>query len=34
MNVSATSDSLQTLVVIGNGMVGHHCVEQLVKHHF
>ncbi len=30
MNVSATSDSLQTLVVIGNGMVGHHCVEQLV----
>jgi len=30
MNVSATSDSLQTLVVIGNGMVGHHCVEQLI----
>ncbi|HEY9271828.1 FAD-dependent oxidoreductase, partial [Achromobacter sp.] len=30
MNVAASSDSLQTLVVIGNGMVGHHCVEQLV----
>ncbi|QEK92610.1 nitrite reductase large subunit [Achromobacter insolitus] len=30
MNVAATSDSLQTLVVIGNGMVGHHCVEQLI----
>ncbi|SSW62664.1 nitrite reductase large subunit NirB [Achromobacter agilis] len=30
MNVSATSGSLQTLVVIGNGMVGHHCVEQLI----
>ena len=30
MNVSALSDQLQTLVVIGNGMVGHHCVEQLV----
>ncbi|MGN6658883.1 MAG: FAD-dependent oxidoreductase, partial [Achromobacter mucicolens] len=30
MNAAATSDSLQTLVVIGNGMVGHHCVEQLI----
>ncbi|PLC50256.1 nitrite reductase (NAD(P)H) [Pollutimonas subterranea] len=24
------SNPLQTLIVIGNGMVGHHCVEQLV----
>ena len=30
MKVAASSDSLQTLVVIGNGMVGHHCVEQLI----
>jgi nitrite reductase (NADH) large subunit len=30
MNAAATSESLQTLVVIGNGMVGHHCVEQLI----
>lgn len=30
MNVSAASDSLQTLVIVGNGMVGHHCVEQLI----
>ncbi|MGE8640891.1 MAG: FAD-dependent oxidoreductase, partial [Achromobacter sp.] len=30
MKAAATSDSLQTLVVIGNGMVGHHCVEQLI----
>ncbi|WP_343738897.1 FAD-dependent oxidoreductase, partial [Achromobacter sp.] len=30
MNAAATSDSLQTLIVIGNGMVGHHCVEQLI----
>lgn len=29
MNSELTSD-LQNLVVIGNGMVGHHCVEQLV----
>ncbi len=26
----APLDSLQTLIVIGNGMVGHHCVEQLI----
>jgi len=30
MKLAASSDSLQTLVVIGNGMVGHHCVEQLI----
>ncbi|MGE8617193.1 MAG: FAD-dependent oxidoreductase, partial [Achromobacter spanius] len=30
MKAAATPDSLQTLVVIGNGMVGHHCVEQLI----
>ena len=30
MKATATPDSLQTLVVIGNGMVGHHCVEQLI----
>ena len=28
---SATSNNRPTLVVIGNGMVGHHCVEQLVE---
>ncbi|SED54028.1 assimilatory nitrite reductase (NAD(P)H) large subunit precursor [Pseudomonas mohnii] len=27
----ATLNKLQTLVVIGNGMVGHHCVEQLIE---
>ena len=30
MKAAATPNSLQTLVVIGNGMVGHHCVEQLI----
>ncbi|MBK5010561.1 nitrite reductase large subunit [Pseudomonas sp. S60] len=30
MNSELASD-LQNLVVIGNGMVGHHCVEQLVE---
>ncbi|WP_258127903.1 nitrite reductase large subunit NirB [Achromobacter anxifer] len=30
MNASAPTDTLQDLVIIGNGMVGHHCVEQLV----
>jgi nitrite reductase (NADH) large subunit len=30
MNSIASFDSPQTLIVIGNGMVGHHCVEQLV----
>ncbi len=29
-NVAALN-TLQTLVVIGNGMVGHHCVEQLIE---
>src|SRR5450830_780904 len=28
---SATSNNRPTLLVIGNGMVGHHCVEQLVE---
>ncbi|WP_248797066.1 nitrite reductase large subunit NirB [Pseudomonas sp. MWU13-2105] len=28
---SATLNTRPTLVVIGNGMVGHHCVEQLVE---
>ncbi|MFI8479021.1 nitrite reductase large subunit NirB [Pseudomonas sp. NPDC078700] len=27
----ATLNNLQTLIVIGNGMVGHHCVEQLIE---
>lgn len=32
MNSSvATLNNLQTLIVIGNGMVGHHCVEQLIE---
>ena len=26
-----STNELQTLVIIGNGMVGHHCVEQLVE---
>ncbi len=30
MTSSSTASSLPTLIVIGNGMVGHHCVEQLV----
>ncbi len=30
MNAVTASGPLQTLIVIGNGMVGHHCVEQLV----
>ncbi|WP_429211606.1 nitrite reductase large subunit NirB [Metapseudomonas resinovorans] len=29
-NVASTPD-VQTLIVIGNGMVGHHCVEQLIE---
>ncbi|WP_462379231.1 nitrite reductase large subunit NirB [Pseudomonas sp. Marseille-QA0892] len=28
----ATPNALPTLVVVGNGMVGHHCVEQLVAY--
>ena len=32
MTQLATSNTLPTLVVVGNGMVGHHCVEQLVAH--
>ena len=30
MNSATSFNSVQTLIVIGNGMVGHHCVEQLV----
>ncbi|WP_341959504.1 nitrite reductase large subunit NirB [Pseudomonas sp. RC10] len=31
MNTTVASlDDLQTLIVVGNGMVGHHCVEQLI----
>ncbi len=30
MNAVTAAHPLQTLIVIGNGMVGHHCVEQLV----
>ena len=26
----APLNDVQTLIVIGNGMVGHHCVEQLI----
>ena len=29
-NVAALN-KVQTLIVIGNGMVGHHCVEQLIE---
>ncbi|WP_219063134.1 nitrite reductase large subunit NirB [Pseudomonas sp. UMAB-08] len=32
MNATATPIKSETLVVIGNGMVGHHCVEQLIEH--
>jgi len=31
MNSIVTSTKSETLVVIGNGMVGHHCVEQLIE---
>ena len=24
-------NSLKTLIVVGNGMVGHHCVAQLIE---
>ncbi|WP_339485426.1 nitrite reductase large subunit NirB [Pseudomonas sp. EL_65y_Pfl2_R95] len=30
-STDATLNHLQTLIVIGNGMVGHHCVEQLIE---
>ncbi|VVO34988.1 nitrite reductase large subunit NirB [Pseudomonas fluorescens] len=32
MNAIVTPIKSETLVVIGNGMVGHHCVEQLIEH--
>ncbi|WP_339843563.1 nitrite reductase large subunit NirB [uncultured Halopseudomonas sp.] len=31
MSSSKQSASKETLVIIGNGMVGHHCVEQLIE---
>src|SRR5690554_3024812 len=31
MSGNVTSIRSATLVVIGNGMVGHHCVEQLIE---
>ena len=31
MNSTDTSTDLQRLIIIGNGMVGHHCVEQLIE---
>ncbi|UAW97550.1 nitrite reductase large subunit NirB [Halopseudomonas nanhaiensis] len=31
MNSHVTSIKSETLIVIGNGMVGHHCVEQLIE---
>src|SRR5207253_6963298 len=31
MNAIVTPIKSETLVVIGNGMVGHHCVEQLIE---
>lgn len=31
MGLNNQSASKQTLVIIGNGMVGHHCVEQLIE---
>ncbi|WP_460045302.1 nitrite reductase large subunit NirB [Pseudomonas sp. S2_H01] len=30
MNTTAALHDVQTLIVVGNGMVGHHCVEQLI----
>ena len=31
MNVQVKSEPRERLIVIGNGMVGHHCVEQLIE---
>ena len=31
MNSLVTPIKRETLIVIGNGMVGHHCVEQLIE---
>ena len=31
MSTATSTTSMQTLIVIGNGMVGHHCVEQLIE---
>ncbi|TBV16132.1 nitrite reductase large subunit NirB [Stutzerimonas kirkiae] len=30
MNPATRSNDLPTLIVVGNGMVGHHCIEQLI----
>ena len=32
MNAIVTPIHSETLVIVGNGMVGHHCVEQLIAH--
>jgi len=31
MSTATSTTPMQTLIVIGNGMVGHHCVEQLIE---
>ncbi len=31
MNSIVTPIKRETLIIVGNGMVGHHCVEQLVE---
>ena len=31
MSTATSTTSMQTLIVIGNGMVGHNCVEQLIE---
>ncbi|WP_395756959.1 nitrite reductase large subunit NirB [Achromobacter sp. EB05] len=31
MSTATSTIPMQTLIVIGNGMVGHHCVEQLIE---
>ncbi|MBV6290060.1 nitrite reductase large subunit NirB [Pseudomonas aegrilactucae] len=31
MNAKVTIEQRQKLVIVGNGMVGHHCVEQLIE---
>ena len=31
MNAQATIEQRERLIIVGNGMVGHHCVEQLIE---
>ncbi|EAN8120986.1 hypothetical protein ELF58_26445, partial [Salmonella enterica] len=31
MKATANSGQRERLVIVGNGMVGHHCVEQLIE---